>query len=78
MTAYRPKDINQQTVLCKDGGPSMQMVCLTLHEAVIQVKNHWSKDDQERERASGSLKGDTITCGLILNATLMKAVYDEA
>jgi hypothetical protein len=50
MTEYRPEDINQQTVLYKDGDPSSQMVCPTLHEAVIDVKNRWSKDDQERAR----------------------------
>lgn len=50
MTEYRPEDINQQTVLYKVGDPSFEMHCLTLHEAVIEVKNRWSKDDQERAR----------------------------
>ncbi len=50
MTEYRPEDINQQTVLYKDGDPSFEMNCPTLGEAVIEVKNRWSKDDQERAR----------------------------
>jgi hypothetical protein len=50
MTAYQPEDINRQTVLCKDEQPSFQIVCPTLQEAVIEVKNRWSKDDQGKAR----------------------------
>jgi hypothetical protein len=57
MTAYRPEDINQQTVLRKDGDPSFNMACPTLHEAVIEVKNRWSKDDQEKARFRVSGRG---------------------
>lgn len=50
MPEYRPEDINQQTILYKDGDQSFEMRCPTLQEAVIEVKNRWSKDDQERAR----------------------------
>jgi len=49
MTAYRVADINQQTVLFKDGDPSFILLCPSLLEAAIEVEN-LSTDEQERSR----------------------------
>jgi len=48
MTPYRDDDLNQRTVLSKDGETSSQ-ICLTLHEAVTEVAK-WPKADKERAR----------------------------
>ena len=57
MTDYRAEDLNQQTVLYKDGKPSSQIVCPTLGEAVVEVNNRWSKDDQDKARFKIAGKG---------------------
>lgn len=51
MVAYHPDDINKQTVLAKNGDASFKpIVCVTLSEAVIEVKNRWREADQARAR----------------------------
>jgi hypothetical protein len=50
MPEYRPEDVNQQTVLYKDGEPSSQMTCPTLGEAAMHVKNRWPESDQAKAR----------------------------
>jgi hypothetical protein len=50
MPAYRVEDANQQSILCKDGEPSFQMLCLNLQEAVIEVEDRWSNEDHNRAR----------------------------
>ena len=49
MTTYRPDDIRQRTVLSKDGEPSSEVICLTLHDAVTVVAK-WPKADKDRAR----------------------------
>lgn len=48
MPKYEPDDINRQTVIRKNGDLTFSLVCQTLQEAVIEVANRWSKDDQEK------------------------------
>jgi len=50
MTKIQAEDFNRLTILRKDGDPTFEMVCPTLLEAIIEVKDHWSSDDQARAR----------------------------
>lgn len=55
---YCPDDINAQTVLLlRDGDQAFKVGCLTLHEAVIEVKNRRPRELQGKARFSVTGKG---------------------
>jgi hypothetical protein len=50
MTAYRPDDYKEQTLLSKDGDKAFEPVlCSSLQEAIVEVRK-WSELDQQRAR----------------------------
>lgn len=54
---YSADDINAQTVLLRDDDQDFKVVCPTLHEAVIEVKNRWPRELQGKARFSVTGKG---------------------